>query len=120
MAKVFTYAGCKVNRATFSGAKGRPGAAGAGNRRPSETVASAGSFPSLTASTENGPYIFAGDPMLTLNSATREVQDFELTIQNGLVTDRFMNSLTVVNLPEGDRAVTLATACLGQRQHRPL
>jgi hypothetical protein len=109
VAKVFTYAGCKVNRATFAGEKGGLVRLRLDIVGQSESVATAGSFPTLTASTEAGPYLFAGDPTLTLNSVTREVQDFELAIDNGLVTDRFMNSLTVVNLPEGDRAVTLRT-----------
>jgi hypothetical protein len=37
------------------------------------------------------------------------VAEFELAIDNRLVTDRFMNSITVVTLPEGDRMITLRT-----------
>jgi hypothetical protein len=109
VAQVFTYAGCKVNRATFLGAKGSLVALRLDIVGQSESVASAGSFPSLTPSVAAGPYIFAGDPVLTLNAAVREVQEFELVIDNALTTDRFMNSLTVVNLPEGDRTVRLRT-----------
>ena len=109
VAKVFTYAGCKVNRATFSGSKGGLVRLALEIFGQSETVASAGSFPALTPSSEEGPYIFAGDPTLTLNGVVREVADFELTIENGLVADRFMNSTTIVNLPEGDRVITLRT-----------
>jgi len=109
VAQVFIYSGCKVDKATFHGAKGGLVQLSLDIVGQSETVADAGSFPSLTPSIEEGPYIFAGDPVLTLNSTVREVAEFELSIHNALVTDRFMNTLTVVNLPEGDRAITLRT-----------
>jgi hypothetical protein len=110
VANVFTYAGCKVNRATFNGSKGGLVRLLLEIVGQSEAVGSAGSLPSLTPSTEHGPYIFAGDPTLTLNGVAREVAEFELTIENDLVSDRFMNSTTVVNLPEGDRVITLRTS----------
>lgn len=107
VAKVFTYTGCKVKRAVFQGAQG-------GLLRlileivaQSESVAAAGTFPALSLGTTQ-PYIFS-DLALSLASAAREVKQFELAIDNGLVTDRFMNSLTIVNAPEGDRTITLRT-----------
>ncbi len=109
VASVFTYAGCKVNKATFSGSKGGMVRLALDIFAQSETVAEAGSFPALTPSAEAGPYIFAGDPTLTLAGTVREVAEFELTIDNALVPDRFMNTLTVVNLPEGDRVIALRT-----------
>jgi hypothetical protein len=109
VAQVFNYAGCKVNRATFQGSKGGLVRLSLDIVGQSETIAGAGTFPALSPSTEQGPYIFSGDPTLTLNGVVREVADFELVIDNRLVIDRFMNTLTVVNLPEGDRTVTLNT-----------
>ncbi len=106
VAERFRYTGCKVNRATFSGSQG-------GLMRLALDIvgqaesADAAAWPALTPDTA-GPYIFS-DTALTLRSAAREVHDFELVIDNHLLTDRFMNSLTVVNLPEGDRQVTLRT-----------
>jgi hypothetical protein len=107
VAKVFTYAGCKVNRATLSGTQGGLLRLALDLVAQSETIAAAGTFPALTPSIAP-PYIFS-DLELTLASAVREVREFELAIDNSLVTDRFMNSLTIVNAPEGDRIVTLRT-----------
>lgn len=107
VAKVFTYSGCKVNRAVFSGSQGGFLTLTMDIEGLTESVGNAGTFPSLSL-TDAGPYIFS-DLTLTLQSASREVKDFELTIDNQLVTDRFMNNTTRVNLPEGDRIITLRT-----------
>jgi hypothetical protein len=107
VAKVFTYAGCKVNRAIVSGAQGGLLRLAMDIVAQSESVGAAGSFPALTASVTQ-PYLFS-DLALTLAATAREVRQFALTIDNGLVTDRFMNSLTIVSAPEGDRTVTLST-----------
>ncbi len=107
VAKVFTYAGCKVNRAVFQGAQGGLLRLTLDIVAQSESVAVAGTFPSLTLGVTQ-PYIFS-DLALTLASAAREVKQFDLTIDNGLITDRFMNSLVIVSAPEGDRAIGLRT-----------
>lgn len=105
VAKVFTYAGCKVARATFSGSSGGLLRLAMDIVAQSEAVGNAGTFPSLTASITQ-PYIFS-DLTLTLQSAVRKPASFELVIDNGLITDRFLNSTTVVTIPEGDRVVML-------------
>jgi len=106
-AKVFTYSGCKVGKATFGGAEGSLLRLTMDIVGKTESVANSGTFPSLTlASTQ--PYIFS-DLTLTLQSAAREVKQFELSIDNRLVTDRFMNSTTLTDVAEGDRIITLAT-----------
>jgi hypothetical protein len=107
VAKVFTYAGCKVTKAIFSGAAGGLLRLALEIVGQSETVAAAGTFPSLTA-TITPPYIFS-DLVLTLQSAAREVSQFELVIDNALVADRFMNATTIASAPEGDRTVMLST-----------
>jgi hypothetical protein len=107
VAKVFTYAGCKVNRAVFQGSQGGLLRLFLDIVAQSETVGAAGTFPALTPSVTQ-PYIFS-DLALTLASAAREVRQFELMIDNALVTDRFMNSLTITSAPEGDRAIGLRT-----------
>jgi hypothetical protein len=107
VAKVFTYAGCKVNRAVFQGAQGGLLRLTLDIVAQSESVAAAGTFPSLTLGVTQ-PYIFS-DLALTLASAAREVKQFDLTIDNGLITDRFMNSLVIVSAPEGDRTISLRT-----------
>lgn len=105
VAKVFTYAGCKVARATFSGSSGSLLRLVLDIVAQSESVGNAGTFPSLTASITQ-PYIFH-DLVMTLQSAAKKLASFELTIDNGLITDRFLNSTTIVSLPEGDRVITL-------------
>jgi hypothetical protein len=107
VAKVFTYAGCKVDRATLSGSQGGLLRLALDVVAQSEAVGAAGTFPALTAGVSQ-PYIFS-DLKLTLAAAEREVKDFELVIDNGLITDRFMNSVVIVNAPEGDRTITLRT-----------
>jgi len=107
VAKVFTYAGCKVNRAVLHGEQGGLLRLVLDIVAKSESVGAAGSFPSLTPSSSQ-PYIFS-DVTLTLASVAREVKQFDLLIDNALVTNRFMNSLTIVNAPEGDRTIALRT-----------
>ncbi len=107
VAKVFTYAGCKVNRAVLSGTQGGLLRLALDVVAQSETVGAAGTFPELSPSITQ-PYIFS-DLALTLAATSREVRQFTLTIDNALVTDRFMNSLTIVGAPEGDRTIALNT-----------
>ena len=107
VAKVFTYAGCKVNRAVLQGSQGGLLRMSLDVVAQSEAVAASGTFPSLTPSMSQ-PYIFS-DLALTLAATAREVKEFELSIDNGLMTDRFMNSVTIVNAPEGDRTIGLRT-----------
>ena len=105
--KVFTYAGCKVSRATLRGSEGSLLRLTLDVVGKTESVGAAGTFPALTLANTQ-PYIFS-DLTLTLQAATREVKDFELVIDNALVTDRFMNSVTLTDIPEGDRVIALAT-----------
>jgi hypothetical protein len=107
VAKVFTYAGCKINRAAFHGAQGGLLRLTLDIVAQSESLAAAGTFPALTPGTTQ-PYIFS-DLNLTLAATAREVKQFDLTIDNGLITNRFMNSLTIVSAPEGDRTISLRT-----------
>lgn len=106
IAKVFTYAGCKVARATFSGSSGGLLRLALDIVAQSEAVANAGTFPSLTAGITQ-PYIFS-DLVMTLQAAAKKPASFELTIDNGLITDRFLNGLTIVSLPEGPRTIGLS------------
>jgi hypothetical protein len=105
--KVFTYANCKVDRATISASKGDPviklalELAGI-----TESVANAGTLSATLAYTP--PYIFT-DLVLTLLSVARQAESFTLVIDNQLVKDRHMNQTMVVDLPEQDRLVTLQT-----------
>jgi len=105
--KVFTYAGCKCISANFKGSSGSPLTLDMNIVGKTETISNAGTaigsslVPGLTA-----PYVFM-DGVLTLSGDTREFKDFDLMIDNVADTSRFMNSLTLTDIPILDRKVTL-------------
>lgn len=107
--KVFTYTDCKVNRALFRSSAGNPLELTLDIEGLTESVGSAGSFPALTLSTQQ-PYMHH-QAAITLVGATREVDGIEITIDNGLLVDRFNNSITRTALPEGDRVIRFSCDC---------
>lgn len=107
VAQTFAYSNCKVNRATFRGSAGGVVELVLEILGMSETRGVA--FPSLALdiSPKAAPYVFS-DGVLTLQSAARQMMDFELVVDNGL-TARFTNSQAATSLSPQDRAVTLRT-----------
>lgn len=105
VAKVYTYAGCRISRATIQGSSGGPIEFSLDIEAETESIGNAGTFPSLTIDTGN-MYVFS-DLTLTLNSVATEVASFALTIDNVLDTARYMNSVTRTEIPAQDRQVTL-------------
>lgn len=105
VAKVFTYSGCRISRATIQGTSGGPIEFSLDIEGETESIGNAGTFPSLTIDTGN-MYVFS-DLTLTLNSVAREVTSFSLVIDNLLDTSRYMNSVTRAEIPAQDRQVTL-------------
>lgn len=103
VADVTTYADCKVNRATIRGSKG--GIVQVALDLVGKTASDAGS---VSTPSSAGPIVFS-DLTLTLQSAARETESFELVIDNALMTDRFMNSTSVTDIPETDRKVSLTS-----------
>ena len=101
---VYTYGNCKVDRFTLRGRQGELLELVCDVSGKTETVA--GSAPAEPASAL--PFWFDGVTLI-LQSSAREVEEFELVIDNALVKDRFQNSQTVTDLLEGDRNVTLRT-----------
>lgn len=106
-AKVYTYAGCRIARASFSGTQGQMLMLDLDIEAETETTGTAGSFPTLTMPNEK-PYIMK-DGVLTLQSATRLFNNFNLTIQNQLNTELFENTLMRYDIPLVDRVITLTT-----------
>lgn len=106
-AKVYTYSGCRIARASFNGSSGQVLMLDLDIEAETETTGAAGSFPVLTFPTEK-PYILH-DGVLTLQSSTRLFNSFNLTINNVLDTDRFENALTRYTIPITDRTITLET-----------
>lgn len=103
--KVFTYAGCVVNRATFSASEGGPLTVSLDVIGTDETVANAGTFPSLTISTAAGPYMLS-DLAITVGGSSYNFREFSITIDNMLET-RFLNSLTATAITPRDRLVSV-------------
>jgi hypothetical protein len=107
VAKVHTYTTCYVNRAIFSGRKGKPIRLQLQIIGTDESEASSGSFPVITDSVEQ-PYVF-NEGVLTLISATRLFDRFILVIDNRLERE-FNNSLTATDITAADRGIFLATS----------
>lgn len=104
--KVFTYTGCKVGKAVFKGSAQSPLVTVTlsiiGKDR---SPGNAGTFPSLTMPVDM-PYLF-NELVLTVDSVSRPVEDFELTIDN-MGKARMVNSFTADSIMITDRIVTLS------------
>lgn len=102
-AKVFAYRFCKVSRATFRASNGGPLQLAVDILAQTEEVANAGTFDAGDPPV-GAPYALF-DCVLNILAANREVQDFELIIDNKLKADRFNNSQTRTDIPETGREV---------------
>ncbi len=99
----YTYAGCKVNRARLFGSQG--GIVGLELDIIGKTEEKTGS---VNTPSDAAPFIFA-DLDLTIGDYSREAMSFELVINNHLDGDRFLNEMTLPQVVELDRTVTLDT-----------
>lgn len=104
--KVFTYDGCKVNKATIKASQGELLTLTLELLGVDETPANAGTFPSLTLDLTTGPFIFS-DLAMTIAGTTYQSKEFTLTIDNKLDGERFLNSLTRTALIAQDREISL-------------
>ncbi len=111
VAKVFVYGPCYVGKATFSAA------AGSSDHNQlkltmeieaeTETVDASGSFPTGMTVNTNRPYLFADSASgITVAGSTYSSFGFDLTVDNHLLADRFVNELTRSQIPAVDRTVT--------------
>lgn len=103
VAKVFTYGGCVVSRATFRGSEGSLLQVTLDIEGKTETIGNAGTFPSLTLDS-GSPYTFT-DAVLTIGGTPYQCREFELVIDNQ-VRPRHMNSLSRTEIPAARRMVT--------------
>jgi hypothetical protein len=108
--KVYTYAGCYVNRCVIEGSPGQPLVWTLSLVGQTETEGNSGTFPTLSIPTDNF-FVFSGIT-LTLNSVAYQPERFRLTIDNMLDGDRFLNSLTRTAIVPKDRIVTLETSLM--------
>ncbi len=107
VAKVYTYAGCKVARASFRSAAGADLELSLEVEGKTEAEAAAGTFPSGLALSAVQPYVHH-QAILTLGGTSYEMDNVEIVIDNQLITDRYFNSQTRTALPEGDRTITVS------------
>lgn len=98
----YLYDGCKVNKAIFRSSKGRQLELELDIQGKTETSTA---FPALALST--GQPFTHQEAVLTISGASRQVDNIALTIDNGLILDRFFNSRSRTDLPESDRTVML-------------
>jgi hypothetical protein len=106
--KVFSYNGCRVNRATFRGAQGQPLDLTLDVVGIDETLGNSGTFPALTLDVTTVPFMFT-DLVFVLNAVTVQALEVEITIDNAIDTNRFFNSQIATALIATDRHVTLNT-----------
>lgn len=104
-AGVFTYAGCKIVRATLTAQAGGPLDLLLDVEGLTETVGDAGSFPSLTY--VPAPLLGFTASEVSLGGRAREARRVELVVENTARLDRFVNSLTRIDLPVVDRQVRI-------------
>jgi hypothetical protein len=100
---LYTYTGCVVDSAVFRSVAGGPLELTLNIEALSEVVS--GSFPSLTI--DAYPPFMHYDSTLTLNGSAVTALEVQLTIDNMLKKDRFVNSQNRTDLPPTGRKVTL-------------
>lgn len=106
IAAVYQYAGCKMASASFSGSQGSFLALSCNIEGKTETVGAITGFSALTPSLET-PYVFM-DCVLTIGGTPYQFREFNLTIDNGVLLDRFMNSTSRTDLIAADRVVAIS------------
>ena len=103
-AKVFTYSGCAVDKATIRGRQGEPLDVLLDIVGQDETVGNSGSFPVLTIDHTTQPFIFT-DLVLDVGGSPYTVKEFELIIDNMIDKERFYNSQTLSAVIATDRLI---------------
>lgn len=105
VAKVFTYAGCIAARWSLSGASGQPIRLTIDVEGETETMANAGTFPSLAIPTDN--FFVFSDLTATIGGTARKFGSFNLSCDNLVDPDRYLNALTRTEIAGMDRMVQL-------------
>lgn len=102
------YTGCYVDRAVFRWSAGQMLEMDLSIEGSTRTL-SGTSFPGTIPNIDGGVPYASGDCTFSLSadSSAAEVQEVEITIDNVLSKDRFMNSVTRAQLPALDRIVTV-------------
>ncbi len=105
-AKVYTYSGCVVDRATFKSSQGEPLSLELEIVGVDETEANSGTFPAISIDLTTQPFMFH-DLALTVAATEYDIKDIELVIDNKVDRDRFFNNQTRTAIIAQDRMVSL-------------
>lgn len=106
IADTYRYANCKVNTATFRSARNQPLQLTLDIVGKTETGSI--SFPNIAATLSAlQPYIHH-QLVMTIGGTAYELDNLEVSISNALLTDRYNNSQTRTDIPEGDRVITVS------------
>ncbi len=108
IAKVFTYAGCAVNKFTLRGAQGEALKLTIEVIGTTETEANAGTFPSLVIDLTTRVFVFH-DGSITVGGTPTLLKSWELTVDNHIDPERFFNSVTLASTLALDRTTTFKT-----------
>jgi hypothetical protein len=108
VARVFTYAGCKVSRARFRGKRGEMFELRIEFEGKTEAIAAAGSLPAVALDLGK-PYVFS-DATLQVDAVAYAFQEVEIVLDHHLDGSRWLNALDRASLPETDRRVLVRLA----------
>jgi hypothetical protein len=104
--KVYTY-DCIASRVAFRSSSGQPLSVQMDVEGMSETIANAGTFPSLTLET-GAPFMFH-DCVCTFGGTAKEIFDLEIVVDNMPALDRFVNTQKRSAIPTMGRVVSVLT-----------
>lgn len=106
--KVFTYPVLAATRANFRAASGGALELGLDVVGTTESVGNAGTFPALSlgSTLADQPFVYT-DSAIVINSTSYQSVSFDLTIDNAIDAERFLNSQTLVTVQATDRVVTV-------------
>ena len=116
--KVFNYSGMKVASGSLTSSAGQPLRLSAQLEGSGLTIANAGTFPSLGISRQ-AP-LMHHHATITVGGTAYLVDNIQINWDNKLKTDRFFNSRTRGELPQGDRVVMVSFDCLYSTTELPL
>lgn len=108
VAKVYTYAGVKVGVATFRSSAGNNLELAMDLFGKTESEAAAGTFPDIAATLSALAPFIHHQAVFTYGGSAYEIDNVEVKVDNALVLDKFNNSQTRTEIPEGDRIVTVS------------
>lgn len=106
IAQTYSYGGCAVDKATFKASQSTVLDLTLDIEGKTETPGDISSFDSATTSLAP-PYVLM-DAVLTYNGTAYQFREVEITLDNMLKKDRFMNNISRTDLPALDRHIGVA------------